>query len=593
MTLLNRHPLFAFAAALIGCVIPLAVFAEPSANPTTESTVVSPTVPMVVAVAPVAVEPVQITFAKRDLERFTARKAVAEADVTKSKESLAAMNQRIQLLLMQVAQQSAASQAAIEKLPALKAARAAAIQAVTETEAAVDALVADAASAADLRKMAADRLAAAVMVAAEADRGLSESVSAWSAASAAVESMAAESIALTASLQAGAAAVAAAEGAVAATSADIAKAAERLSVLTSVGVEPDPAAIRLLRTFSYERPVLACRFAPDGESVFAGLQGNAVIRTDTASALGEVLGGPTSWVAALDVFNVSTEAGTTPMLLLGTYSGQLMLHDFSTTAMAATPRVAAWSKPAHKGHLRCLVVNKDQNLAVTAGNDLVLRVWSLPDGELVKELPGHSAHVYSLAFDPAGTRLFSGDLMGVIKQWKTSDWTHEKDIDAGSLHKFDTSFVAHAGGVRSLEVSPDGLTLLAGGVGNLTNAFAGVGDPTLVHFDLATSAALKTVSVPGQNNGTVWSARWHPSGAFVVATGWGAPGSLWFWKPGEDKVFHEMKLPAAAYDCRFHPDGLQIAVALYNKTVAIYDMSRKLPPPAETAVATPAAAATP
>ena len=61
-----------------------------------------------------------------------------------------------------------------------------------------------------------------------------------------------------------------------------------------------------------------------------------------------------------------------------------------------------------------------------------------------------------------------------------------------------------------------------------------------------------------------------------MAAGW--PGFLWFWKPGEEKPFFEFKLPASTYECCFHPDGLRLAAALYDKTVVIYDIGPKTEP---------------
>ena len=117
----------------------------------------------------------------------------------------------------------------------------------------------------------------------------------------------------------------------------------------------------------------------------------------------------------------------------------------------------------------------------------------------------------------------------------------------------------------------DGKYLVVCGIGKVTNAFAGVGVPTAVLFDFATGKRLRILKPAGKYRGTCWSVKFHPSGRFLVGAG-GGRGMLWFWKPTSDKPFHTVKLPGCGYDVAFHPDGLRMAVALYNRTLTIYDL---------------------
>jgi WD40 repeat protein len=61
---------------------------------------------------------------------------------------------------------------------------------------------------------------------------------------------------------------------------------------------------------------------------------------------------------------------------------------------------------AHQGWIRALDVSPDGTLVATAGNDLPVKVWNMPDGTL-----GHSLAEHGL-----GRLLVSGDLMG--RYWR-------------------------------------------------------------------------------------------------------------------------------------------------------------------------------
>jgi len=72
--------------------------------------------------------------------------------------------------------------------------------------------------------------------------------------------------------------------------------------------------------------------------------------------------------------------------------------------------------------------------------------------------------------------------------------------------------------------------------------------------------------------GTCWTVRFHPSGEFLVGAGGRSGGKCWFWKPDADKPFFSYKMPNVVYDLAFHPDGLQLAAALYDKTARLYTL---------------------
>ena len=54
------------------------------------------------------------------------------------------------------------------------------------------------------------------------------------------------------------------------------------------------------------------------------------------------------------------------------------------------------------------------------GEDYTIKLWSMPDGALVKTLKGHDL-VHSVTVSPDGKLLVSGDAMGSIRQWSLPD----------------------------------------------------------------------------------------------------------------------------------------------------------------------------
>ncbi|MFN0053046.1 MAG: WD40 repeat domain-containing protein [Planctomycetales bacterium] len=340
---------------------------------------------------------------------------------------------------------------------------------------------------------------------------------------------------------------------------------ERLAAFEKSAPAADPAATRLVQTITHDRPLLSCRFDPQGNFLFAGAQDNSLHRWDLYSGVGVHPKVHKSWLGTLAVVSPGD-----PRILTGGHEGLLTWWEGATPDPQALRTIGA-----HRGYLRAVTVSPDGLLVATAGNDHMVRIWSATDGTLVKELAGHPRHVYSVAFHPSGKALVSGDLMGGIRQWEVGSWGQTRELDAKLLSKFDPTFQADVGGVRCFAFSPDGKHLAAGGITEVSNAFAGIGVPCVVLFDWESGKSLKVMKPKDNVQGSVFGLRFSPAGDFLIGAGGGSSGLLWFWKLDDEKSFQATALPSVAYDLDLHPDGLRIAVALYDKTLRVYDMSPK------------------
>jgi WD40 repeat protein len=209
----------------------------------------------------------------------------------------------------------------------------------------------------------------------------------------------------------------------------------------------------------------------------------------------------------------------------------------------------------------------------TSGNDGCVRIWAAGDGQLQRELRGHKSHVYNVAFHPTGQYLVSADLNGNVIHWDLSNGTVIRRLDAAVLCKYDESFRADCGGVRSMAFSHDGRVLACAGITDVTNAFAGIGKPVIALFDWLTGARKELLRPKEDWTGVMWGVSCHPDGFIVGVGGGSSGGAIWFWRLGQAQSFFSVKLPSQGRDVDLHPDGYRMAVAHFDGAVRILDMA--------------------
>ncbi|HAD60913.1 MAG TPA: hypothetical protein DCG12_16860 [Planctomycetaceae bacterium] len=315
----------------------------------------------------------------------------------------------------------------------------------------------------------------------------------------------------------------------------------------------------------HNRPMISCRFDPSGKYIFCGSEDYSVWRFDAVTK--EKVAFPVeAWVRGLTF----ADGGKT--LITAGYDGRLLWW----LVESSEPKPIR-SIQAHQGWARAVAVSPDGGLTASVGNDLVVRVWKTDSGEKLHEFTGHESHIYNVTFHPKEEgQLVSGDLKGNLKHWDLKSGKLKRECKAESLQKFDSGFVAHIGGFRGLEFTPDGKFLLGSGITNVTNAFAGVGNPSVVAFDWSTVKQTIEHLSKGKIRGVAWGVAAHSSGVRIAATG-GSGGFLLFFKPDEKNEFHNMKLKDVGRDLDLSPDGMQLAIAHHNGHVSLLWMDEKKP----------------
>ncbi|SRR5581483_8462214 len=364
----------------------------------------------------------------------------------------------------------------------------------------------------------------------------------------------------------------------------------------------DPANARLERELKHPRPLTACRFDPSGRFLFAAGEDSVVRRFDLLTGDEAAFAGHRSWVrgiaflphgdpdpagvAAFEAARLGLAVAAGPAaatlrppaaqpftVVSGDYHGKLVWWRGDAAAPGPLREVAA-----HDGWVRAVAASPDGKLVASCGNDHLVKLWSAADGEPVRTLEGHDCHVYNVAFHPSGARLASADLKGVVKDWDLATGKPVRDLDAKALHKYDTGFRADIGGARGMAFDRSGGRLACAGITNVSNAFAGVGNPLVVAFDWASGKA-RHLRPKEAFQGTGWGVAFHPAGS-VVAAGGGNGGRVWFWT-GDDASSHAVTTPVSVRDLALAPLGDRLAVAGVNGVAYVYTLRPGGPPAAK------------
>ena len=328
----------------------------------------------------------------------------------------------------------------------------------------------------------------------------------------------------------------------------------------------DPVKTHEIAALEAEAPLLCCGFDPSGRFVFAGAQDRTVVRWELETGRRVSLAGHKSWVrsmAFVDEGRVLVTAG---------YDGRLGWWRVDEKQPKPVRMVEA-----HQGWVRTIAVSPDGTLLATAGNDRRVRLWTAADGKLVRELPGHADHVYSVGFHPDGKQLVSADLRLVTRVWRVDDGKELRSFDTAKiLHQYDKSMQCSLGGARSMAFSPDGESLLIGGIIVVaTNIFdGGAGSkPTAVVIDWKTGRRRLLHRPTAPLPAVLWGLGWHDDGFWIGASGGAIGGHLLFWRYDEPDDFFRLKLPSAGRGLSLHPDGVRLAVPHFDSRLRIFSMN--------------------
>ena len=246
-----------------------------------------------------------------------------------------------------------------------------------------------------------------------------------------------------------------------------------------------------------------CRFDPSGQFVFATAYDNTIQRWHLASGKATPLAGHDSWVRTL-AFHPS---GST--LYSGGYDGRVIWWE--ATAEAPQPLRTI---EAHQGWVRTVAVSPDGKLLATCGNDNLVKIWNAADGTPLGECHGHANHVYNVAFHPRRTTAGLGRSEGHRPRVGPG---HGRTVAAVRRRRrcgsTTPALAPTSAACAASAFSADGKLLACGGITEVSNAFAGIGNPLVVVFDFETGEKKQSLVTASQ------SSRTGVRACAIIATG--------------------------------------------------------------------------
>lgn len=316
--------------------------------------------------------------------------------------------------------------------------------------------------------------------------------------------------------------------------------------------------------------VLGLALSPDGLTAYAACADGSIYHVPAEGRPVAFDGKHLSYASGC----VLTPDGRT--LISGGYDGRLLWHDTGTRQ--------CWRQVvAHSFWSWQLALPPDgARLASVSGQYLpggwkyepapaaepAVKVFDARSGDLLRAF-AHTPPVMSCAFSPDGRYLAAGNMMGEVRVW---DMDHAGDAPCAGFTSPDfTSWGSikthhYCGGIYGLAFSPDGASLLACGMGAMTDPMAGNGRMTWQRWDWQKGQRLDQIKDGQHGSGLMESVAWHPAGTHFVMAGRQAQGT-WnaaLFSAADGQLVHSQDTKKRITHARFNAAGSMLCLAGAN-----------------------------
>jgi RNA polymerase sigma factor (sigma-70 family) len=287
--------------------------------------------------------------------------------------------------------------------------------------------------------------------------------------------------------------------------------------------------------FRHLTGVTAVAYSPDGKtlaSATGGVGEHGVSLWETATGKEVRVLKHRGWLSAV-AFSPDGK-----LLASGSQDDTLRLWDVSTGKEIRVVK--------HPGWVSAVAFAPDGKTLAAAGGATLL-VWDVATGKEIHALSGHQDKIFSVAFAPDGKTIASGSGDKTVRLW---DAATGKEVRTLKGHEWWISSVAFA---------PDGKTIASGSA-----------DTTVRLWDAATGQQVRTLQAPGGSSGSIYCLAYSPDGSTLVAGGLGNDINIRIWQVTTGKFVRS--IPWDGVTCiAFSPDGQTLAAGSQHWTIGLWD----------------------
>ena len=197
-------------------------------------------------------------------------------------------------------------------------------------------------------------------------------------------------------------------------------------------------------------------------------------------------------------------------------TGDILFWDATTGALVRT--VAA-----HGMNLTGLALNRTGDVLASAGYEPasvnLIKLWDVAQGTLIATLAGHTQQINDLGFSPDGTLLVSGDQYGLVRLWSVPSGETVRDLATGPFGVTNVAGNNQFG--HFVAFSPDGTKVASSGVDwRITNGHTGA----IALWSVADGSLVGHLHSLGEAN--LDHLIWSPAGD-LLAAGTGRGMRVW------------------------------------------------------------------
>jgi WD40 repeat protein len=236
-----------------------------------------------------------------------------------------------------------------------------------------------------------------------------------------------------------------------------------------------------------------------------------------------------------------------------------------TVSAGTDGKVLLWSLPAEKllqtldagAVVRSLAFAPDGKTLASAGDSPGVQLWDVVTGKPGMKLTGPTDWLLAVAFSPNGKTVAAGGIDGKLRLWEAGTGKSLAEIPVRGPAAPNTE-PPPTTGVSAVAFSPDGKTVLAGGL-----------DAQIYQFQTADGKLVR--AIPGHTS-AVTALAFHPGGALLVSAS--KDRTLRLWNPANGQLIKALEGHAAwVQGAVFLTHGTRLASVSADHTVRIWDLT--------------------